>query len=145
VEEGKRVVVAVFPVLGEPATTVEPSNGALHDPALGLDDEAFGAIAAFDDFDQQAAHRFGDAVLEDRSSIGAVGEQLAQERELSEQSGQQQDTAVAVLNVGGRYQCVKHQTQRIDEDMALLALDQFAGIEAMPIDARAPFSALFTL
>ena len=38
---------------------------------------------------------------EERPGIGAVCEQLAQERELSEQGGQQQHTAVAVLNVGG--------------------------------------------
>jgi hypothetical protein len=40
---------------------------------------------------------------------------------------------------------VQHQAQRIDEEMTLLALDQLAGIEAMPIDGRAPFSALLTL
>jgi hypothetical protein len=43
-------VVAIFPMLGELATTVEPGDGALDDPALGLDDEAFGVIAASDDF-----------------------------------------------------------------------------------------------
>jgi hypothetical protein len=138
-------VVAVFPVLGEPAAAVQPGDGALDDPAFGFDDEAFGTITPFDDLDCQAAHRFGNTVLEDRSCIGAVGKQLAQERELSEQSGQQQDAAVAVLHVGGSHQRVQHQTQCIDEDMALLALDQLAGVEAMPIDARAPFSALFTL
>jgi hypothetical protein len=138
-------MVTVFPVLGESATAVEPGDGTLHDPALGFHNEAFRAIAAFDDFDQQAAHRFGGAVLEGRSSIGAVGEQLAQERELSEQGGQQQDAAVAILDIGGGDQRVQHQTECINQDVALLALDQFARIEAMPIDARAPFSALFTL
>jgi hypothetical protein len=40
---------------------------------------------------------------------------------------------------------VQHQTHRIDEDVTLLALDQLAGIEAMRVNGRAPFSALFTL
>jgi hypothetical protein len=40
-------------------------------------------------------------VLEDRSAIGAVGEQAAQERELSGQGGQHEDTP-AVLTSGGR-------------------------------------------
>ena len=40
---------------------------------------------------------------------------------------------------------VEQETERIDEKMPLLALDQLAGIEAMRIDARAPFSAPFTL
>ena len=90
-------------------------------------------------------HDIGDAVREDRSGIGAVGEQFAEERELSEQRGQQQDAAIAVLNVSGSHQRVQQQTQRVDQDMALLALDQLAGIEAMRIDRRPPFSALFTL
>ena len=64
---------------------------------------------------------------------------------MSEQCGQHQDTAIAVLDVGCSHQHVQHQTQRVDQDMALLALDQLAGIEAMRVDARAPFSALFTL
>ena len=40
---------------------------------------------------------------------------------------------------------VQQQTQRIDENMPLLALDQLARIEAGRIDAGPPFSALFTL
>jgi len=48
-----------------------------------------------------------DAVGEDRPSIGAVREQLAQEGELSEQGGQQQHTAITVLHVGGSDQGVQ--------------------------------------
>jgi hypothetical protein len=40
---------------------------------------------------------------------------------------------------------VQQQTQRIDENMPLLALDQLARIEPVRIDADPPFSALFTL
>lgn len=64
---------------------------------------------------------------------------------MPEQRGQQQDTTIAVLNIGGSHQRVQYEAQSVDQDMALLALDQFAGIKAMWIDARAPFSALFTL
>ena len=96
VKEGEGVVVAIFPVLGEPTTAVEPGDGALNDPALGFDDKAFGVVSAFDDLDHRAAHRFGGAVVEDRSCVCAVGEQFTQERELSEQSSQQADAAVAV-------------------------------------------------
>jgi hypothetical protein len=75
----------------------------------------------------------------------AVGEQLPKERELSEQGGPQQNATVAILNVGGSHQHVQHETQRIDQDMPLLALDQLTGIKSMRIEARPPFSALFTL
>ena len=40
---------------------------------------------------------------------------------------------------------MQQQTQRIDENMPLLALDQLARIEPVGIDAGPPFSALFTL
>ena len=51
---------------------------------------------------------------------------------------------VAILNIGWRHQRMQQQTQRIDENVALLAFDQLASIEPMSIDAG-PFSALFTL
>ena len=59
--------------------------------------------------------------------------------------GEQQDAAIAILDVGGMDDGVQQQTQRIDENMPLLALDQLAGIEPVRIDASPPFSALFTL
>jgi hypothetical protein len=40
---------------------------------------------------------------------------------------------------------VQQQTQRVYDNMALLALDLFARVIAMRIDAAPPFSALFTL
>ena len=144
-EEGEPIVVAVFPVLGESTAAVEPGDGALDDPALGFDDKAFGMIGTFDDLHSQAAHSLGGAVVEDRPRIGAVGEQFTQEGELSKQSGQQQDAAVAILNVGGSHLRVQHQAQCVGQDVTLLTLDQFACIKAVRINAGAPFSALFTL
>ena len=138
-------MVAVLPILGEPATPTEPTNGALDNPAHRFDHEAFGMVGPSDDFDYQVRHGTGDTVLEDRPAISTVRKQLPQERELSEQGGQQQDTTVAVLNISGRHQRMQHQTKCINQDVALLALDQLAGIEAVWIDARPPFSALFTL
>lgn len=138
-------MVAIFPILGEPATAVEPGDGAFDDPSLGLDDETFGVIAASDDFNLHTWHGVGEAVLEDRPGIGAVGEQLAEEWELSEQGGQQKYATVAVLNVSGAHQRVQQKPQCVDQKMALLALDQLARIKAMRINGGPPFSALFTL
>ena len=77
--------------------------------------------------------------------IGAVGKQLLEEWKPAKQRGEQQQAAIAVLNVGGMDDGVQQQTECIDQNMPLLALDQLAGIEAMRIDAGPPFSALFTL
>jgi hypothetical protein len=134
VKEGERVVVAILPVLGETTAAIKPADGALDDPALRFDDEAFDVVATFDDLDCQGGHDTADRVLEDGPRIGAVGEQLAQERKLSEQGGQQQHTAVAILHVGGSDEHVQQQTELVDQNVAFLALDQLAGIEAMGID-----------
>ena len=138
-------MTAIFPVPGEPAATIEPGDCALDNPSLRFDDEAFGAAAAFDGFNFQVGHDSGDATLKDRAVISAVREQHPQERELSKQGGDQQQAAVAVLNVSGGHQRVQQETEFVDENMALFALDQLACIEAMRVDDRAPFSALFTL
>ena len=138
-------MIAVFPVLGQPAAAVEPSNGPLDDPALGLDHKTLGTCRGLDDLDRQIGHRFGSAVVEDGSGVSAIGEQLAQERELSEQRGQQQGAAVAILNIGRRHQRVQQQALGVDQDMTLLALDQLAAIKARRVDAAPPFSAPFTL
>jgi len=88
---------------------------------------------------------FPERLLEFWPLIAAVGKQLFQERIEPEQSGKKQDSAVAVLDIGGVNDRVEQQTHRVYEKMALLALDLLARIIAMRIDARPPFSALFTL
>ena len=83
--------------------------------------------------------------MEHRPRVGAVSKQLLEKWELPEQRGQEHEAAVAVLNIGGRHQRMQQQSQCIDENVALLALDQLAAIEPVRIDAGPPFSALFTL
>ena len=87
----------------------------------------------------------GERGAEDRPLVGAVGEQPFEKGEQAEQRRQQGEAAVAILNVGGGDDAVQEQALGIDEDVPLLALDQLARVEAGRIDARPPFSALFTL
>src|SRR4051812_25947087 len=102
-------------------------------------------IGALDDFSFEIGEDFRQGLLEFRSLIAAVGKQLFQERIHSEQCRKKQNAAVPVLDIGRMNNRVQQQTQRIYENMALLALDLFARIIAMRIDAGPPFSALFTL
>ena len=104
-----------------------------------------GPVGPFDDLGLETGEQAGQRAVKDRPLIGAVGKQRLQKREQSEQRRQQRDAAVAILDVGGGDAAVQQQALGIDQDMALLALDQLARIEAVPIDARPPFSALFTL
>ena len=138
-------MVAIFPILGEPATTVEPGDGALDDPALGKDRESFRMIGALDNFGFKVGQDARQAVVEPRPLIGRVGKELLQERIPLKHGGKQYDAAVAVLDVGTVNDRVEQQTQRIYENMALLALDLLARIIAVRIDPGPPFSALFTL
>ena len=80
-----------------------------------------------------------------RSLIAGIGEQRLQEGIHPEQRRKQQDAAVAILDIGGMNDGVQQQTQRVYQNVALLALDLLARIIAMRIDAGPPFSALFTL
>ena len=102
-------------------------------------------IGTFDDFGFEARQDFGERRGKKPPLIGAVGEQPPQEWKLTKQRRQQQDAAVAILNTGGMNDGVQQQTQRIDENMPFLALDQFARIKPVRIDVRPPFSALLTL
>ena len=92
-------------------------------------------IGALDDFSFEIGEDFRQGLLEFRSLIAAVGKQLFQERIRSEQCRKKQNAAVAVLDIGRMNNRVQQQTQRIYENMALLALDLFARIIAMRIDA----------
>ena len=88
---------------------------------------------------------FFQRVVELAPLIAGVGEQHLQEGIHPEQSRKQQDAAVAILDVSGMNDGVQQQTQRVYQNVALLALDLLARIIAMRIDAGPPFSALFTL
>jgi hypothetical protein len=102
-------------------------------------------IGSFDDLGLEIGQDFGEPVRKNQTLIGAIGKQLLKEWKLAEQRGEQQQAAIAILNVGGVDNGVQQQTQRIDQDVPLLALDQLAGIEPVRVDAGPPFSALFTL
>ena len=138
-------MIEVLPILGEATTAVQPADGAFNDPAFWQHDEPLSSITTADDFGCEVRHYVCQVVMKHRTGIGAVGKQLLEERELSEQRGQDHDAAVAILDISGRHQRVQQQTQRIDQNMPFLAFDQFSGIESMRIDLGPPFSALFTL
>ncbi len=108
-------------------------------------DEALDPIGSFDDLGVEIGEDAGQGAVKDRPVIGAVGEQFFQERKQSEQCRQEREAAIAILNVGGGDDAVQEQALGVDQNMALLAFDQLARIEAVRIDAGPPFSALFTL
>ena len=107
--------------------------------------ESFNLIGSPDDFGFETRQGSGERVRKNRALIGAIGKQLLEEWKLTEQRGQQQNAAIAILDAGGMHDGVQQETQRIDENMPLLTLDQLARIEPVWVDACPPFSALLTL
>ena len=108
-QEGERFAIEALPILSEPAAAIEPSDGAFDDPAFGNDLEADCGIGPLDDFNFERRADFQYGVGEPRSLIAAVGEQLLQEREHAEQGREDEDTAVAILDVGRMHDGVQQQ------------------------------------
>ena len=126
-------------------TPVELGDGAFDNPTPRLHDEALDPIGSFDDLGLQMGQDACQSAVKDRPLIGAVGEHFSEEGKQTEQAHQQRQAAVAILSVGGGDDAVQQQALGVDQNMALLALDQLARIEAGWIDASPPFSALVTL
>lgn len=80
-----------------------------------------------------------------RSFISTIDEQLLQKRKHLEQCRHDKSAAIAILDVGRMYDGVEQQAYCVDKNVPLLALDLLARIVPVRINARPPFSALFTL
>ena len=84
-------------------------------------------IRSLDDLDIDGRQNPFHRAVELGSLLAAVGKELDQERKTrNEQARHQQRAAVAVLDVGGVDDRVHQQALRIDEDVALPALDLFS-------------------
>ncbi len=115
-----------------------------YDPASWDDLETLGLGGTLDHLDPPGGIGHGPAQL--RAAVGAVGEDRLQEgKQPAGVAIQDQKGAVAVLYVGRVDDDGEDQAEGIDQEMALLARDLLARVIARRVDARPPFSALFTL
>ena len=114
-------------ILGEAAAAAEPGEGTLDDPASGQHFEPLGAIGALDDLDCPAAglRQFQPQLV---AGIAAIGEDVAQPGTQMPDRGEDAHRTIAVLDVGGMDLQPDQVAQRIDDDMALAALDLLAGV-----------------
>jgi hypothetical protein len=79
------------------------------------------------------------------SFVSAIDEQRLQKWKHAEQCGHDESASIAILDVGRMNDGVEQQAYCIDKNVPLLALDLLARIVPVRINARPPFSALFTL
>jgi hypothetical protein len=99
-QERKRFAIEVLPILGEPSATIEPSDGALDDPAFGDDLEADCGVGSLDDFNVKMRENFCQRLLELRSLVTTVGEELFQKGKHPKQGRHDENAAIAILNIG---------------------------------------------
>ena len=106
--------------------------------------ETFGLIRSLDDLDPPGGIGHGPPQL--LAAVGAIGEDRLQEgKQPAGPAIQDQQGAVTILDIGRMHDHVEDQTEGIDKQVAFLALDLLARVIARRVDARPPFSALFTL
>ena len=114
-------------------------------PTVWYDLEANRGVGSFDDFSFQVGQDFLPRVVEYRPLVSAVGKEFLQKRKPAEQGSEDQNAAIAVLDIGWMHDGVQQQAYRVDKDVALLTFDLLTRIVARRIDAGPPFSAPFTL
>jgi len=90
-------------------------------------------------------HDVEQSILELWTLVAAIGVELQQKRIQAEQGCHHQHAAITVLQGGRMDDGVQDQTLRVYKEMALLAFDLLASVEAVGIDTAPPFSALLTL
>ena len=137
----QRLSIEVFEILGQPPATTEPRKGSFDDPTPGQNLEAFGRVGALDDLGDDVRQSLLLCLAKLRSLIAAT----LPSRLSRYNRAQNENAAIAILNVGRVNERVKQQAYCIDENMPLLALDLLSGIVAVRINATPPFSVLFTL
>lgn len=134
----------VLVVLGETAASPKPAKGTLHNPSLGQHLEADRLVGSLDDLEvpgAQGLHRSGCSV----TLIAAVRENALDERKDPSNRLKYKQSAITILNAGRVYDNLQRETERIDQDVSLLALDLLASVVTRSFKLRPPFSAPLTL
>src|SRR6184192_899279 len=126
------------------AIAADPGQGSFDDPSLGQDDE-FVQFVALDDLKHPTTSA-GSRSRGARSLIAGIGEDALDEgKEAAGASIENQPRPIAVLNVGGMYDDVQQESERVDQDMALAPGDLLARIKPLRVKRGAPFRAALAL
>jgi hypothetical protein len=119
----------------------KPCERPLDDPAAGQEDEAFGGVGAFDDFDGPASVSL-ERVAEFVSGVAAIGEYMAQLGKAETHRFQHIDRPVAVLDIGGVDGNEDQKSAGVGENVALATPDFLIRVIAPNPAALGGFDAL---
>ncbi len=143
-DEGNGAAGIALEVFGQAATAADPGEGAFDDPALWDDDEAmwFGAL---DDLELPSSglRDVGGQAL--APVVGIAEDALDVWEAAAGASIEDQLGAIAILHIGRMHHDVQEETERVDEDVPLAALDLLARIIARRIERGPPFCAPLAL
>ena len=95
--------------LSQPAAAIEPSDGAFDDPAFVQDHKSADPIGTFDDFNVEMRENFCKRFRKLRSLISAIGEECLQEGKHPKQGPDDENAAVAILDIGRMHDGVEQQ------------------------------------
>ena len=131
-------------ILGEPSAAIEPSDGALDDPAFGQDLKSADSIGAFDYFDVEMRQNFCKRFRKLRSLISAVGRASSKGKH-PEQGRHDENASIAILNVS-RIERLRGAAEKLmcrQKCAASCPLISLARIVPVRINARPPFFRAF--
>ena len=130
-----------FVIFAQAPGAIEPSKGALHDPAPWDHDEPFDAVAAFGDLQADWSLRpQGPNPVDQSTGIRAIRPDEPEPPILVAEDGEELLRPIAILDAGSRHHPRQDQPESVDEEMSFAAFDLFAGI--VPPDP--PFSVVLT-
>ena len=133
-------------LFGEPSAAIEPSDGALDDPArLGKTTNPLTRSERL----TISTSRCGRAFAEALSQIAVLDirrrRRASSKRKHPEQGRHDENAAIAILNVGRMDDGVEQKAQCVDKNVPLLALDLLARIVPVRINAGPLFRAFHAL
>jgi hypothetical protein len=109
---------------------VEPGKGALDHPTTGQQDETAALLGTQDN--RQAEAKMCGHPVQQASGVAAIDPDGAQLLTGPRQAAQEMVCAVAILDTRCGDQHHQHQSQGIDQNVALASIDVLAGIVAAP-------------
>ena len=130
---GERLVV-----LAQSAVTAEPRERSFYNPTLGQDDESRDPAQTLDNLQSPPAEPSRPA--HQLAGVPAVGPDDLESGKKTANLLQHELGPIAVLDVGGVHDDAQDQTEHIDYDVPLSALDFLARV----VSAIPPFSTVFT-
>ena len=110
-QESQRLEVEIFPILTQSPATAKPRQCSFNNPALRKNFEAFHHIGTLDDFRHQAWQGFLLGIAKLWALVADVGEQFLKKWKFPKQRAQDENAAIAILDIGRMHERVEQKAE----------------------------------